>query len=161
MHALGWSFYQQGKHDKLTRGESLYRRMLEICTRTREDVDLTATAMNGLAAILRGLERHEEALGLQEKVLELRRKTSGPTDPKTSRAKHNLALSLLDTGKLKEAEPLLREVFDQQIKDQPRRSSHVEHDEKLRVVLAAPTGPTEEAGTGPEVEGRPPTGLQV
>ena len=64
---LGWACYKWGTHDQLRRGEALYRRMLEICRRTHKDDDHMTHAMNGLAAILGGLEGTEEALVLQEK----------------------------------------------------------------------------------------------
>ena len=113
MQTLGWSYYQQGKHDKQARGETLYRKMLEICRRTRGDEDdLTLTAMNGLAAILGRLNRPVEAVELQEKILEVRRKQRGPSDPEPLNAINNLAAAFISIGRLKEAEPLLRELVE-------------------------------------------------
>ena len=42
MFAVGWNDYFLAKPDKLERGESLFRRMLEVCRRTLgEDHELT------------------------------------------------------------------------------------------------------------------------
>jgi hypothetical protein len=75
--------------------------------------------MNGLAAILRGLAKFDEAAILQQRILDIRRKTKGPDDRKTLGAMHNQAISLMELGKLKEAEPLLREVVQVAAKYQP------------------------------------------
>ena len=59
--------------------------MLEICRRTRGDEDdLTLKAMNGLAAIYGRRNKHQEDhLKLNERILEVRLKTNGPSDRKT------------------------------------------------------------------------------
>ena len=107
MFTLGWNDYFLSKPDKLERGESLFRRMLEICRRTRgEEHDLTLMAMNGLAAIYGRRNKDEDARKLQQRILEVRQKTSGPADRKTLGAKHNLALALMRVGKMREAETL-------------------------------------------------------
>jgi serine/threonine protein kinase len=120
MFTLGWNDYFLSKPDKLERGESLFRRMLEICRRTRgEEHELTLMAMNGLAAIYGRRNKGEDARKLQERILEVRQKTSGPADRKTLVAKHNLALEFMRVGKMREAEPLLREVAEIEAKNQP------------------------------------------
>ena len=120
MHTLGWNDYLLAKPDKLERGESLFQRMLEICRRTRGDEDdLTLRAMNGLGAIYGRRGKDDDHLKLNERILEVRLKTSGPSDRKTLIAKHNLALTLMDVGKLREAEPLLHEVVETEFKNEP------------------------------------------
>jgi serine/threonine protein kinase len=120
MARCGWINYKLGRHDKYEQGEALYRRMLEICRRTRGDEDeLTLNAMNGLAAILGRLNKLDESATLKQQVLKIRRNAKRPGDLETLTAMHNYAHSLMSAGKLKEAEPLLREVVQSEIKNQP------------------------------------------
>ena len=83
MFTLGWNDYLLAKPDKLEQGESLFQRMLEICRRTRgEEDELTLKAMNGLLPPFTAVETSAtEALKLQQRVLEVRQKTGGPSDP--------------------------------------------------------------------------------
>jgi tetratricopeptide (TPR) repeat protein len=109
-----------GNNEKYTQAVALYRRMLEICRRTRgEEDELTLNAMSGLAAILGLLEEVSEGLALQERVLEIRRKTKGPRDDETLSAMNSRAILLRIFGKLKEAEPLLREAVEANNKNKP------------------------------------------
>ena len=109
-----------GKSDNLERGESLFRRTLEIHRRTRgEEHDLTLKAMGGLAAIYGRRSKNEERHKLHERVLDVRLKTSGPSVRESLVAKHNLGLSFMDAGKLTEAEPLLREAVEAEVKNEP------------------------------------------
>ena len=124
MFTLGWNDYLLGKPDKLERGEALFQRMLEICRRTRgEEDDLTITTMTGLGAIYGGRNKLEDSLKLDERILEVRQRKNGPSDPKTRMAKHNLALALMAVGKLREAEPLLREAVEAEVKNEPDHPS--------------------------------------
>jgi len=116
----GWIDYRLGRHDKYEQGEVLFRRMLEICRRTRGDeAELTLLAMNGLAAILGRMNKLDESATLHQRVLKIRRNTKGPEDRQTLMAVHNYALGLMDAGKLKEAEPLFREVVQADVKNRP------------------------------------------
>jgi serine/threonine protein kinase len=164
MHTLGWTYlrlgkheyydqdlvwtqlsYQLGKHDKSEQGEALYRRMLEICRRTRgEEAELTLDAMNGLAAILRRLAKLNEAATLQQQILDVRRRTKGPAALETLIAMNNQALSLMNLGKLKEAEPLLREVVQAEVKSEPDHPNTV-HTMRTYASLLGELGRSEEA----------------
>jgi hypothetical protein len=126
MNTLGYSHYLLGQRDKYEPAEALYRRMLETCRRTRNDDDeLTLDAMCGLAsilgrwaqledaatdlaAILRRRAQLDEAAKLQQHVLDVRRRTKGPEDPETLTALNNQAIALMNLGKRRDAEPLLR-----------------------------------------------------
>jgi tetratricopeptide (TPR) repeat protein len=120
MNTLGWTYALLGKRDKYEQGEALYRRMLEICRRTRgEEAELTLDAMSGLGAILGRLAKNDESATLAQRNLEIVRKTKGPAAPDTLTAMNNLAISFQSLGKLKEAEPLLREVVQADIKSRP------------------------------------------
>jgi serine/threonine protein kinase len=124
MFTCGWTYYQLGKYDKHEQGEALFRRMLEICRRTRgDDTELTLQAMNGLAAILGGMNKLDEAATLDQRIVDIRRRTNGPEDRQTLSAIHNHAIALKSLGRLKEAEPLLREVVQAEIKNQPDHPS--------------------------------------
>src|SRR5262249_46110087 len=63
--------------------------------------------------------RLDEAVTLQQRILDVRWKTNGPTAPETLGAMNNQAISLRWMGKLKEAEPLLREVVQANVKNKP------------------------------------------
>ena len=132
MFTLGWNEYNLARQETLDRGEAVLNRMLEICRRSRGDDDeLTLTAMDGLACIDYGLNKdesgiqclafnfdvnprfkNEDGIRFLEHILDVRRKKNGPSDPKTLVATNNLALALWRVGKVREAEPLLREVVD-------------------------------------------------
>jgi serine/threonine protein kinase len=152
MFTLAWNDYHRSQPDKLKQAESLLTRMLEICRRTRGDDDeLTLMAMEGLASIYNDPKRNSEnpkydwhlmlghrenAEGLKflEQILQVRRKKNGPSDPKTVLAMHNLALALKRVGKLKEAEPLLREAIEIELKgDNPSTlGSMIDYTDLLR-----------------------------
>ena len=85
--------------------------------------ELTLLAMNGLAAILGRTNKLDEAATLEQRVLEIRRNTKGPEDRQTVMAMHNYAIGLMNAGKLKEAEPLFREVVQSDIKNRPDHPS--------------------------------------
>jgi serine/threonine protein kinase len=122
MDVLGWALIYSNTHSKTpaqdVRGEVLFRRMLEIC-RAKGYYELRLKAMSGLASILGRLQRPEEALRLQEEVLKHRIESSGPSHWSTLTAKNNLAIALLEAGRLKEAELLLREVAEHRLREQP------------------------------------------
>jgi tetratricopeptide (TPR) repeat protein len=132
MFTLAWNAYSTSRPEKIQRSEALLGQMLDICRRTRGDEDeLTLSAMDGLACIYFGLNTYEEALnclaldfdstlrtnnqdGLRflEHILEVRRRKNGASHPKTLAAMNNLALARWRVGKLREVEPLLREVVE-------------------------------------------------
>jgi tetratricopeptide (TPR) repeat protein len=120
MDTLGWCYCLLSKADKYTQAEALYRRMLEISRRTRgEEDDLTLDAMQGLAGTLGRQFKFDMAVSLQEQVLELRRRTKGSADPKTLNGMNDLANAYEPVGKMKEAERLLREVVEANMKRSP------------------------------------------
>ena len=124
LQALGRNFVRRGDLDKLERGEALYKRMLEVCRRTHGDEDeLTLSAMAGLATSYsgRGQGKHDDVLRLAEKVFDARRKKLGPSAPETLTAMDNLASALVGVGKMKEAEPLLRQVVEASVQGKPDR----------------------------------------
>src|SRR5262249_3942773 len=61
----------------------------------------------------------DEAATLEQRVLDIQRKTKGPTAPETLTAMNNRAISLMAMGKVEEAEPLLREVVQANVKNEP------------------------------------------
>jgi tetratricopeptide (TPR) repeat protein len=137
MHTLGWSRNLLGQNGKDEQTESLYRRMLEICRRTRNDDDeLTLDAMNGLAMTLRRRSTRanaatdlagilgrraqlDEATRLRQRVLDASRRTKRPEDPQNLNVMINQALTLVDLEKWTEAEPLLRQVLEINVKNHP------------------------------------------
>ena len=126
---------QLGKHDKYEQGEALYRRMLEICRRTRKDEDeLTLGAMNGLAVILGQRAWLDERLTWRPARRRQARRggdvaaadpghpaedegTGGPRDPHRDEQPGHHAPATW--GNLKEAEPFLREVVQADVKYRP------------------------------------------
>jgi serine/threonine protein kinase/tetratricopeptide (TPR) repeat protein len=128
---LGWTYCLQGKREKYEQAEAHYRRMLEACRRTRGEGDeLTLNAMNGLAAILLeegsaalpGLPQEgklDESAILRQQILDIRRRTKGSEDPKTLSATNDQAVWLMAEGKLKEAESLLRDAVQANVKHKP------------------------------------------
>ena len=59
--------------------------MLETCRRTRgEEDELALDAMKGLAAILSERDKIAEAWTLQQRILDVRRRTKGPRTPRPS-----------------------------------------------------------------------------
>jgi serine/threonine protein kinase/tetratricopeptide (TPR) repeat protein len=139
MNTLGWSLCLVWAEDKCEQAEALFRRMLEICHRTRKDDDeLILSAMTGLAeslgrqayihgdtvtglaAILRRGRQLDEAADLCQRVLDAQRTRKGPRDPKTFNALINLANNkLMYPERLQEAEPLLRGIVLANVKDKP------------------------------------------
>ena len=125
MFTLGWNDYCAWKARQASNGGrpcsgGCWR---SAAVRAARRHDLTLRAMNGLAAIYGRRNKDEDATKLHERILEVRLKTSGPSDRKTLVAKHNLGLSFMDAGKLREAEPLLREAVEAEVKNEPDHPS--------------------------------------
>jgi tetratricopeptide (TPR) repeat protein len=120
LHGIGTLAGPLGKRDMLERGESLFQRMLEVCRRTRGDEDeLTLRAMAGLASIYSAQGEYGDALRLAEEAFDARRKKLGSSASETLTAMDNLASALVRVGKMKEAEPLLRQVVEAGVQGKP------------------------------------------
>jgi tetratricopeptide (TPR) repeat protein len=78
--------------------------------------------MNYLALTLRDLGRHQEALVINEQVLELRKRILGAEHPVTLLSMNNLALTLRDLGRHEEAL-----VMNEQVLELEKRILGAEH----------------------------------
>ena len=85
--------------------------------------------MSGLALVLNGRGKLNEAEPLIRQVLEARRRALGAEHPDTLQAMSGLALVLNGRGKLNEAEPLIRQVLEAR-----RRALGAEHPDTLQAM---------------------------
>ncbi len=73
------------------------------------DSDMVLNAMNSKALVLRDMDRHADALALQDEVVAGIVRLEGPDSWKAARARHNLGKGLLQSGRHDEARPALTE----------------------------------------------------
>ena len=107
---LGRTYFALGLYpEAISQQEPAYRRLL---FEHGDDSPRTIAAMADLALSCRFAGRVNEALRLQERVLEFRRRSAGPDDPATLEAMQHLAISYDDARRFDEALALRREVLD-------------------------------------------------
>ena len=77
-----------------------------------DDQELHAIDLDNLGNAHQTLKQYEKAVELQLKSLEVANSLSAPKFPTRATILHNLGRSYMEQGKLKEAEPLLKEALD-------------------------------------------------
>lgn len=76
------------------------------------DSDIVLSSLTTLAAVQCGLGKFEEALGLQESILEQKLKKGGPEHRESLTAMHNLAQSHFHLGHYEKAEDLMKRAVE-------------------------------------------------
>jgi non-specific serine/threonine protein kinase len=108
LNQIGMADFRAGKYAD---GLAAYRAVLDYSTRAEgETASLSIAAMNNMAQTLAKMGRTQEAIGLAEKALDMWRRTVGPDAANTLRAERNLAMDCRQSGDLRRAETLLRDV---------------------------------------------------
>ena len=95
------------------KAEPLYKEALEIRQKVlgREHPD-TATSLNNLAELYRGMGDYAKAEPLLKEALEIYQKVLGPEHPFTATGLNNLAVLYQDMGDYAKAEPLFKEALE-------------------------------------------------
>ncbi len=110
LERTAWYLTERKGHAGLAEQRSMHA--LQILRRHfDEDSDMMLHTLRTLASAQVSLNKFEEAIGLQENILERRLKQGGTEDRNSSIAMHNLALSYLYLSQFEKAEDLLKRAI--------------------------------------------------
>lgn len=91
--------------------EVCYRRVLEEAGAQERSTLLLARAIDGLADLLRGQERVDDAIPLYRRSIDLWGRLLGAGQPRQATSMHNLGTIYLERSQLDEAETMLRQAL--------------------------------------------------
>ena len=104
----------EARGNTITAREILDKASVDINTGLTKDPELQAQMMSVMGDVYDNLGLYSRAQALQQKTVEIRRRTLGPENPETLKSMSALAVTLRKQGHFTEAETLQRQTLDAQ-----------------------------------------------
>ncbi len=122
---LNWGVYLL-QHGRKTEAEEKLQKCIEgLILLQKPDLKLTAHAMNALSGLYRDSHNDEKAEQLLRDLRGMLEKRPGPNHPLSLIIAYNLGVLLHERNKTDEAEPILRETLERQLKRLPMSAQDV------------------------------------